>query len=990
MQIRAIHVRGFGHFYNFTIEKLPTGLTLITGPNEAGKTTLLSFIRAIFFGFPDRRSGLKRYEPVEGGEHGGSITLTAADGTVYRVERTPGAARGNVVVYHRTEVVHVKGTDHSELANSKERADNAVATRGEKVTHGEVEIQRLLKGLSEPLFQQIFCFGLDELQRLDNLQNDEISGLIYSAGMGLHTRSYAQMQKDLTKKLDDLYRPQGKKPELNLLVLELADVDAQIAHLKDNPLLYNRCKLAMEELTAKISTAEEQLDEKDAEERWFLSLAQANEPYRRFKQAKEELAGLAQIVTFPADGLGRLEVLKDTLGQEKSLLNRLELEREAVREELQELKIDQVLLHSEPQIQELLEETRLFQKWQSDILTLKVQLTQKAKEIKQFLQNLGPGWTEERVSNFSLTLARRRQAQEFLHTVERLTETARVLSAEEKQMQREVEEREREVREVTGLAETSTDLPGTIHTAGRSRLDAAPEKTPTRQTWKKDHKLSSQVFTFGALISGVLIFGGIAACVLSAIVSGILLLGTGLAILFGTIYLKRLLAQHENTAKDRQNAEITARQEALLRSRHQLGEHQKRQEEQRQAWENHHVQWRNFLQKEGLPIDLEPADLPDLFNLLEKGQELLQSYRETLQTYREIEKQSRTFLFKANALLEKLQRIPAEPTDVKGFFYNLKTEIEMQQSMYRTLQHLEEKLRDLDLKKSDLTYQYNATLDELTRLLKEGGTVDEEDFRRRGQIYAKRMEVLQTLKEREVTFGMLAAAKSEEMAAQLEILDMGTIEEKLASARAERLRAKAEIDGWREELGRLQKTVATFEESADAMGLLQQQRESLIEQIKVKSEEWMAVAFCQRFLELAKERYEEERQPGVLKEATQLFSDLTRGRYRRIISPLGEDHLEVERHDGKRMTTDELSRGTAEQLYLAMRLALAKEYSERTLALPLIMDDILVNFDLPRTEAALEVLAKFAEHRQILFFTCHHHLVQLLRRQNLPFNHLEI
>ncbi len=66
-----------------------------------------------------------------------------------------------------------------------------------------------------------------------------------------------------------------------------------------------------------------------------------------------------------------------------------------------------------------------------------------------------------------------------------------------------------------------------------------------------------------------------------------------------------------------------------------------------------------------------------------------------------------------------------------------------------------------------------------------------------------------------------------------------------------------------------------------------------------------------------------------------------------------------------------MSRGAAEQLYLCLRLGLAAEFARRTAALPLIMDDVLVNFDPERARAVACELAHFSWRHQILIFTCH-------------------
>ncbi|HEX6922321.1 MAG TPA: hypothetical protein VF149_00740, partial [Bacillales bacterium] len=83
----------------------------------------------------------------------------------------------------------------------------------------------------------------------------------------------------------------------------------------------------------------------------------------------------------------------------------------------------------------------------------------------------------------------------------------------------------------------------------------------------------------------------------------------------------------------------------------------------------------------------------------------------------------------------------------------------------------------------------------------------------------------------------------------------------------------------------------------------------------------------------------------------------------------------VERMDGIRFSPNQLSRGTAEQLYLAVRLALARIYQSPS-PYPMIMDDILVNFDSHRSGKAAQTIREAATHHQILFFTCHAHLLE--------------
>jgi uncharacterized protein YhaN len=84
-----------------------------------------------------------------------------------------------------------------------------------------------------------------------------------------------------------------------------------------------------------------------------------------------------------------------------------------------------------------------------------------------------------------------------------------------------------------------------------------------------------------------------------------------------------------------------------------------------------------------------------------------------------------------------------------------------------------------------------------------------------------------------------------------------------------------------------------------------------------------------------------------------------------------------------------MSDGTADQLYLALRLASLEQYLENNEPLPFVVDDILLRFDDARALATLNVLAGLAAKTQVLFFTHHQHLVELagnFKQPRLEFN----
>ncbi|NIP87118.1 MAG: hypothetical protein GTO03_16765, partial [Planctomycetales bacterium] len=141
---------------------------------------------------------------------------------------------------------------------------------------------------------------------------------------------------------------------------------------------------------------------------------------------------------------------------------------------------------------------------------------------------------------------------------------------------------------------------------------------------------------------------------------------------------------------------------------------------------------------------------------------------------------------------------------------------------------------------------------------------------------------------------------------------------------------------------------------------------------------WRQLAVISCLLQSIRRRYEEERQPATLCEASQYLKQLTDGRYHRIWTLLDEDALCVDDQHGHSLTPENLSRGTREQLFLALRMALVTQYAQRGVQLPLVLDDVLVNFDSHRAQAAAAVLLDFARlGHQVLIFTCHEHLLEI-------------
>ena len=115
----------------------------------------------------------------------------------------------------------------------------------------------------------------------------------------------------------------------------------------------------------------------------------------------------------------------------------------------------------------------------------------------------------------------------------------------------------------------------------------------------------------------------------------------------------------------------------------------------------------------------------------------------------------------------------------------------------------------------------------------------------------------------------------------------------------------------------------------------------------------------------------------MIRHARTFFSAITGDRYSRLHAPIGEQKITVTSQSGTTKLSSDLSRGTREQLYLALRFGLIQEFGEHTERLPVVVDEVLVNFDPERARCAAAAFSELAQTNQVLVFTCHPETVEL-------------
>ena len=202
-------------------------------------------------------------------------------------------------------------------------------------------------------------------------------------------------------------------------------------------------------------------------------------------------------------------------------------------------------------------------------------------------------------------------------------------------------------------------------------------------------------------------------------------------------------------------------------------------------------------------------------------------------------------------------------------------------------------------------------------------------------------------------------------------------------------RLETETAALRERLDALHVTSGQQQQQLDAMtgsdqaAVAAADAQTALAEVKTYSEDYLRLRLAELLLGREIKRYQERHQGPLLNRAGELFRAMTLQRYQGLAAELEDGELRLQAllaDDRGRVGVAGLSEGTRDQLYLALRLASVERYAERGEPLPLVIDDILINFDDQRSLATLRLLAELAKHNQVLFFTHHEHLLGLVRR----------
>ena len=1029
MRITGWNMDGFGLFNDAQVTGLPNGLTVVYGPNEAGKSTTLAFIRGVLFGFPKGNTKERKHPPLNGGRHGGRLFLDDKEGS-WTIERM-GSPSPNLAVT---------------------LPDGSAGTAD--------DLARLMTFADKEIFRNIFAFDLTDLD-IRSLDTEAVKDRVFASTQTGAGVSPSQARKLLDAQIAKLLKPRARSALINGLTNELRDVEKKIREAQRAAKGYSRAVAESDQLKEQVNELIEEQETTQAEFNRVAKLESLWEDWFLARQAKEELAGIDAPDDFPEDIQDRLADTNVAIREAKRAIATVGKQLAEEKKRLARIAVDDRLAKVESELEALFRAVSAYEENLKQLSILEGEAKAEKKKVDAALSNLGSGWDRERVSSFDASIPAAGEVATWSHRL-RAAETAqdeaarvlrdanqRALDAhnERSRLEKEIadsgdvalnpelDELESRISQLKALmtarVTTEARVENAEQMAANLSMGASPVTTGARTPMRKT------LYVFAALLAAA----SVAMFALGQLPAGVVLAvaSVGAGVLgYRAGYSDQSLAA-DKSDKDPGAKKESKRLETLRRELHRiedqigvlasslslpsaptslqvedLGNNLAHQRTQRVALDrlsaesdraadqerrmNKEVQdfeaslalerekkvsgigdWEAWRTARGIPEPMAPDVVTALFQSVKACRDSIGRLEQVEEKTRDLHNTVGKFEQRADDALTKA----GEGTEARGSALaaalgtmhkrvladqkfradkdGLKTGI---RGTSRELEKLEVELSDADQGRADVLTEVSVS--------------DEAELRKLSDRVKRRrdlaLEINDRMKRVDASLGLGASA--EEMRAEL---SSGTVDDWKArkTAAEEQVRNLADQ---RDEAVRVHQDavgkVARISESSD-VARLEIAAEGLRQETADAVGRWQRLALARALIDDTVTRFEKNNQGPVVERASSLFEKITDGHYPRLLAHDGA--LDVEDNKGKRISVETLSTGTAQQVYLCLRLGLAEARASKQTSLPLIMDEVLVNFDKERALGVAEAILDVSERHQILMFTCHPHTLELMQ-----------
>lgn len=1019
MKITDLQVDGFGVWKGLTVESISDNITVFCGYNEAGKTTLMQFIRSMMFGFSQDR--LTKYTPpVYGGLAGGALDVTTPTG-VFEVQR------------------HVDPNRHSDPIG-----DLAVTDAHDGSVHGRAHLNSLMSDIDESIFTNVFAIGLREIQELGALNSTAAAEQLYKLTSGLDRVSLIDVMKDLRERRERIWSTEPKnESRLSFLSEKRQKLLREIDDLKQRSKRWSRMAAETTDINNQLADIDKELAENDRQARLVEIAMQISDRWQSRRMLEEQIKSFGRLPDARDIKTKELNSLNERIAQQKERIDQVKSQRRSIKSEAMALPINRNLWAQKSRIEAVTEHMP----WVESLQRQSKKLTDEIDRIENSLVGEVDGLGSQlKIKARDVRELGNRGLMTLESTGKKLQEQTDRLTKYQADLEKiEFDLGQHQERLGSSLANSSTDsledtgrfvnrlrrrieLEEKINklNRGRSELERDVDSVVNEQVLPVE-KLSiiGAVFILGIVLLGFGLAGiadsswlgtakhmGITFVFLGAF-SGMIAMALKYhweqrakeelddfrhQIDIVRQQLKR--AKHERDEIERQlpssiagNWEIEladaenklGRLEDLVPLENRVQSTRSNQEDLRRRITNQERevtkaadQWKASLRTAGLPEMLKPHQLKEIMQRADR----ISTFHVRLDQFKlekvDRDKELATLSQRIDSMLHETG-VKFRSTDLVERLNQITTAVNEQRSFVNARKEFATKYKSLRSRLAKSKRELERLLGLKQRLLAAVGAESEEDYR----LFDTKHTQLRKLKSKRdnLTEQIIAALgkhfDEDNLKIMLDSYGAAGLEKRWEEIQTEVERVKTQQSKLHQQRGEFLQEVKMLGEDS-RLDVAHLELNAINAEITQLQKNWQVLSTSTQLLEMIRESYESKRQPETLKEASGYLERLTEGSYTRIWTRLVGEELLVDNSNEETIPVDKLSRGTREAVYLSLRMALVGAYARRGAVIPMVLDDVLVNFDGQRAHAAADLLCDFARNGyQILMFTCHDHMRDL-------------
>ncbi len=1031
MRITGLHIDRFGIWSDLTMKDMPDGMTVFFGPNEAGKSTLMQFVRTMLYGFhPDRCARFvadrKKHSTFiqPDGRLGGSLFVTSKDGDFqirrYADESDPLGSPGEVRL-----------------------------TTKDGSRHGAQRLGTLLAGIDDTIYTNVFAVGLQEMQAISALHDTQAARQLYSLTTGADRVSLVDIMRQLRDTQSRLVGGEDRSSLLAELIQQREQLEAEITQHQSQQERWARMVTERDSLSDEMARLEKVADE-SLRRADLAELALRIQPnWEELRRLDRELQTLGNPTAVPPRIFKGLEAIATETESLQTQSQNLQERRSKLRERLAAVADHDAVQRNSARLVVALEQRATIVGLEERVARAASELEELEFEIQAEQERLGLVGERDATGGLPrLDPLAIESLQQPARELDRIREQLEVAKKEAGGYKEDARRISRELAVALGRSpdwfekNESEDVRAALQESSsvatglkrRVNIDREIARIQQRQVEVDNDRadiVAGQLMPWELVRAIGVLFSAGAMMFLSGLFGhtfgwsdqwrGMLLvaggIATGLAVLLKisldhpaqggmrevtrraeelaqqlqtlqaeleqldqSLPLRQKSAEHLNDTR----TEIV-RLEALLpleEQRHHTlrlaEEAERRAVEIARSLKAARDRWEKALADQGLSTKLTPTQLSALAGQTGSLRRLHARFDELQLEAQRVQQEQAATCERLRDLLHDVQ-VRDQSTTAVEYLDQLAATLQAHQDAQKLKESLREEDRQLKRELQSLSRQQRQLDRRRDRWITSAGAVDMSDLERMRQQAIRHRKIVQARDELRVTLheSLGAEERARSITQELERASDGDLSSRLERSRAEFDKVAARLKQVQYRQGELDEQIRqlaadrTLSDLHLRLGVLQHQLDECVGR-------WQVVHTIGGMLKTVYKKYEKERQPETLKEASQFLERMTSGKYCRIWTPLSEDILLLDDRDGRSAPIDLLSRGTREQLFLSLRLAMIASYATRGVKMPLILDDVLVNFDAERSAAAAQVLIDFARSgHQTLVFTCHEHIRDL-------------